>query len=63
MPCHTCRTVCAWPCLLHHAYGVPLVLQRAELMERAGFVAPEVELLRKRNSKKELFEFVVHARG
>ena len=46
-------------------YGelVPAEALLAELMERAGFVAPEVELLRKRNSKKELFEFVVHARG
>ena len=41
---------------------VPVELIYACLLETCGFVDTEVELVRKRNSKKELFEFVVSAR-
>lgn len=45
-------------------YGelVPVEALYAELMERAGFKQPEIVTLRKRNSKKELYEFRVSAR-
>ena len=44
-------------------YGqlVPVEELYAELMERAGFRRPQIATLRKRNSKKELFEFRVSA--
>ena len=35
----------------------------AALLEDAGFAEVRIERLRKRNSKKELYEFVVHARA
>lgn len=46
-------------------YGelVPVEKLYAELMERAGFRDAGVETIRKRNSKKELYEFRVYARG
>jgi len=46
-------------------YGVAIPADRcyAELFERAGFRDTDVEVLRKRNSKKELFEYVVRARA
>ena len=44
-------------------YGhlVPVETLYAELMEAAGFADPEVEVLRKRHSKKGLFEYRVSA--
>ncbi|MEM9074131.1 MAG: DNA methyltransferase [Myxococcota bacterium] len=46
-------------------YGelVPVELLYAELMERAGFRNAEVIRIRKRNSKKELYEFEVRAKA
>jgi len=41
---------------------VPVELIYAYLLEACGFVDTEVELIRKRSSKKELFEFIVSAR-
>jgi hypothetical protein len=45
-------------------YDVMLPVERifAGLFESAGFVNPEIRTIRKRTSKKELFEFVVSAR-
>jgi hypothetical protein len=40
---------------------VPVEQIYASLMQQCGFVKTHSELLRKRNSKKELFEFVVSA--
>ena len=34
----------------------------ASLFDSAGFVETRVETIRKRTSKKELFEFIVHTR-
>jgi hypothetical protein len=42
---------------------VPTAELYASLMEDAGFVAPSIETIRKRNSKKELFEYAVRARA
>ena len=46
-------------------YGelIPVETLYAELMERAGFRKATIETLRKRNSKKELYEFRVSALG
>ncbi len=46
-------------------YGVTLPVEQlyARLLEQAGFRDAEVHVLRKRNSKKELFEFRVSARS
>lgn len=41
---------------------VPVENIYASILENAGFIDIKVETLRKRNSKKELFEFVVSAR-
>lgn len=41
---------------------VPVENIYASILENAGFVNTKVEILRKRNSKKELFEYVVSAR-
>jgi DNA modification methylase len=41
---------------------VPVELIYAYLLEASGFVDPEVKLIRKRNSKKDLFEFIVSAK-
>ena len=45
-------------------YGVLLSVERlyAEMLERLGFGDVECHAIRKRNSKKELFEFDVSAR-
>ncbi len=45
-------------------YGtlVPVESLYADLMVDVGLEAPRIDVLRKRNSKKELFEFAVHAR-
>ncbi len=44
-------------------YDVVLPVERIylDLLLNAGFASPEIRVLRKRNSKKELFEFDVHA--
>jgi hypothetical protein len=46
-------------------YGtmVPVEEIYAALLEDAGFIGSKIERVRKRNSKKELYEFVVHARA
>ena len=44
-------------------YDVVVPVERIylDLLMNAGFASPEIRVLRKRNSKKELFEFDVHA--
>jgi hypothetical protein len=44
-------------------YGtvVPAEKWYAELMEKVGFKSTKIEVIRKRNSKKELYEFAVKA--
>ncbi|MBN1284217.1 MAG: hypothetical protein JXB47_02355 [Anaerolineae bacterium] len=42
---------------------VPVEKIYASIMQQCGFVEPKIELLRKRNSKKELYEYVVSARA
>ncbi|MBI5864132.1 MAG: hypothetical protein HZB38_06460 [Planctomycetes bacterium] len=51
------------PHVNHLAAGTMLAVEDiyAALFEDAGFVSVRVETIRKRTSKKELFEFVVHA--
>lgn len=41
---------------------VPVENIYASILENVGFTDTKVEILRKRNSKKELFEYVVSAR-
>ena len=45
-----------------HGVAIPTLRLYKEMMEKVGFSEVEVETLRKRNSKKELYEFVVSAR-
>jgi hypothetical protein len=44
-------------------YGVPVPVEQvyAEMLDMAGFVNVRVEAIRKRNSKKDLYEYVVEA--